>query len=156
MEEKEAQSPGGVTYREGLKLEADGTVADIFSTEIVLGGVANWMEVFANNHRTRCNINPINALSTYNAREEYLKDVYVVEKIGTKQGWSFPAPDEEWMHGYVQEMQDFMECVAEGRRPLCGSELGHDTVAAMYAAYLSAERAGAEVALPQAAPATVG
>jgi predicted dehydrogenase len=36
----------------------DGTVADIFCSEIVLGGVHNWLEVFANNHRTRCNINP--------------------------------------------------------------------------------------------------
>ncbi len=128
---------------------SDGTVADIFSTEVVLGGVHNWMEVFANNHRTRCNINPINALTTYNAREEYLKDVYVVEKIGSKQGWSQPAPDEDWMNGYAQEMQDFMECIACGRQPLCGSELGHDTVAALYSGYLSAERGGAAVELPQ-------
>lgn len=135
---------------------SDGTVADIFSAEVVLGGVANWMEVFANNHRTRCNINPINALTTYNAKEEYLKDVYVVEKIGTKQGWSQPAPDEDWMNGFLQEMQDFMECVAQNRRPLCGSQLGHDTVAVLYSAYLSAERGGAQVDLPQttSAPST--
>ncbi len=135
---------------------SDGTVADIFSTEVVLGGVHNWMEVFANNHRTRCNINPINALTTYNSREEYLKDVYLVEKIGTKQGWSNPAPDEDWINGYVQEMQDFMECVEHGRAPLCGSELGHDTVAVLYSAYLSAERHGAEVPLPQAVSAQSG
>ena len=30
----------------------DGTVADIFSCELVMGGVHNWLEVFANNHRT--------------------------------------------------------------------------------------------------------
>ncbi|MGH9402456.1 MAG: Gfo/Idh/MocA family protein, partial [Terriglobia bacterium] len=45
---------------------SDGTVADIFSTELVMGGVHNWLEVFANNHRTRCNLNPVNALETYN------------------------------------------------------------------------------------------
>ena len=28
----------------------DGTVADVFATELVLGGVHNWLEVFANNH----------------------------------------------------------------------------------------------------------
>jgi hypothetical protein len=44
------------------------------------------MEVFANNHRTRCNLNPVPVLDTYNAREELLKDVYVAEKIGSKQG----------------------------------------------------------------------
>ena len=123
--------------------------ADIFSTEIVMGGVHNWLEVFANNHRTRCNINPVDAMSTYNPREEQLKDVYVVEKIGTKQGWSHPAPNEDWMTGYPQEMQDFMECVDQNREPKCGAALAQDTVAVMYAAYVSAERRGAEVEVPQ-------
>jgi len=123
----------------------DGTVADIFSTEVVLGGVHNWLEVYANNHRTRCNLNPIDALTTYNPREEFFKDVYVVEKIGTKQGWSHPAPDEEWQHGFAQEMQDFIECIAHSRRPQCGAELGYDTVAVLYSGYLSAERGGADV-----------
>jgi predicted dehydrogenase len=126
----------------------DGTVADIFSSELVLGGVHNWLEVFANNHRSRCNLNPTDALETYNPREEILKDVYVVEKIGTKQGWSRPAPDEDWQHGYPREFQDFAEAIALDREPLAGGELGRDTVAVLYSAYLSAERRGAEVILP--------
>src|ERR1700744_2222201 len=32
---------------------ADGTVADIFSSELVLGGVHNWLEVGWNTHRLR-------------------------------------------------------------------------------------------------------
>jgi predicted dehydrogenase len=127
----------------------DGTVADIFSSELVLGGVHNWMEVFANNHRTRCNLNPVNALETYNPREDLLKDVYVTEKIGTKQGWSHPAPDEDWQHGYPQEFQDFMESIAQNREPLSGAELARDTIAALYSGYFSAERHGAEVEVPQ-------
>lgn len=126
----------------------DGTVADIFSCELVMGGVHNWLEVFANNHRTRCNLNPIDALETYNPKEEFLKDVYVTEKIGTKQGWNHPAPDEDWQHGYPQEFQDFMESIAHDREPLCGAELGRDTIAVLYSAYLSAERRGAEVEIP--------
>ena len=127
----------------------DGTVADIFSCELVLGGVHNWLEVFANNHRTRCSLNPIDALETYNPEEKFLKEVYVTEKIGTKQGWSRPAPDEDWQHGYPQEFQDFMEAIAASREPLCGAELGRDTIAVLYAAYLSAERRGAEVEIPR-------
>ncbi|MGH9432691.1 MAG: Gfo/Idh/MocA family protein [Terriglobia bacterium] len=123
----------------------DGTVADIFSSELVMGGVHNWIEVFANNHRTRCNLNPIDALETYNPREELLKDVYVTEKIGTKQGWSNPAPDEDWQHGYPQEIQDFAECFSTGREPLSNAALARDTIAALYSAYVSAERKGAEV-----------
>jgi predicted dehydrogenase len=126
----------------------DGTVADIFSSEVVLGGVHNWLEVFANNHRTRCNLNPVDALVTYNPREEFLKDVYVTEKIGTKQGWSHPAPDEDWQHGYPREFQDFMESIAHNREPLSGGELARDTVAVLYSAYLSAERRGQEVDVP--------
>lgn len=126
----------------------DGTVADIFSSELVLGGVHNWLEVFANNHRTRCNLNPTDALETFNPKEEILKDVYVVEKIGTKQGWSQPAPDEDWQHGYAHEFQDFMEAIATDREPLASGDLGRDTVSVLYSAYLSAERAGAEVAVP--------
>ncbi len=123
----------------------DGTVADIFASELVLGGVHNWLEVFANNHRTRCNLSQIDALETYNPKEEFLKDVYLTEKLGTKQGWSHPAPDEPWMNGYPQEFQDFMECVNTGREPLSGGELARDTIAVLYSAYLSAERRGQEV-----------
>ncbi len=125
----------------------DGTIADIFASELVLGGVANWIEVFASNHRTRCNLNPTDALTTYNPREEYFDDIYVVEKTGTKQGWSHPAPDEDWQHGYPQEMQDFMECAATGRAPLCGSQLGRYTVPVLPAGYLAAKRPGREVML---------
>ena len=127
----------------------DGTVADIFASELVLGGVHNWLEVFANNHRTRCNLNPVDALETYNPREDILKDVYLIEKLGTKQGWSNPAPDENWQHGYTHEFQDFMESAAGNRPPLSGGELGRDTVVVLYSAYLSAERRGAEVELPR-------
>ena len=127
---------------------ADGTIADIFASELVMGGVANWLEVFCNNHRTRCNMNPTNALETFNPREDILKDVYVVEKTSTKQGWSHPAPDEGWQHGYPQEFQDFMESIYHDREPLSGIALARDTIATIYAGYLSVERGGAEVAIP--------
>jgi len=126
----------------------DGTVADIFSSELVLGGVHNWLEVICNNHRTRCNLNPIDALETFNPREDLLEGVYVMEKLGTKQGWSRPAPDESWQHGYPQEFQDFMESIHDDREPLSGLELARDTIATIYAGYLSAQRGGAEVEIP--------
>jgi predicted dehydrogenase len=126
----------------------DGTVADIFASELMLGGVSNWMEVVGNNHRTRCNLNPIDALDTFIAGEDAFRDVYLVEKLGTNQGWSHPAPDEAWQHGYPQEFQDFIECFAAGRQPLSGLELARDTMATIYAGYLSAERRGAEVEIP--------
>jgi hypothetical protein len=110
--------------------------------------VHNWREVFANNHRTRCNINPIDGLETYNPKEDQFKDISVVEKIGTKQGWSKPAPDESWMNGYVQEMSQFYSCMLSGAASDATAELGYDTVAVLYSAYLSAERKGQEVEIP--------
>lgn len=127
---------------------SDGTVADIFASELVMGGVNNWLEVRCNNHRTRCNLNPINALETYNPREEEFRDIYVTEKIGTKQGWNHPAPDEPWMHGYPQEFQDFAESIHYDREPASGLELARDTIAAIYAGYLSAEGSGVEIEIP--------
>lgn len=127
---------------------SDGTVADIFSSELVIGGVHNWLEVVCNNHRTRCNLNPIDALETFNPSEEILRNVYIAEKLGTKQGWSRPAPDEAWQHGYPQEFQDFMESIYDDREPLSGIELARDTIATIYAGYLSAERGGVEIEIP--------
>jgi predicted dehydrogenase len=126
----------------------DGMVADVFASEIVMGGVHNWIEVFANNHRTRCNLSPVNAMELYNPAEEQLKDVYIVEKIGTKQGWSTPAPDENFMFGYPQEIQDFVEAIAAGREPKSGMLVASDSVGVLYAAYVSAEKKGAEVEVP--------
>jgi len=128
---------------------SDGTVADIFSSELVLGGVSNWLEVMANNHRTRCQLNPIDALTTFNPSENALRDVYLTEKIETKQGWSHPAPDEAWQHGYPQEFQDFIESVSVGREPIANAELARDTIATIYAAYVSAERGGTETKIPE-------
>ena len=63
----------------------DGTIADITASELLQGGVKNYLEVHANNHRTICSITPNNAMQTYNPVDENFKDIYVVEKTGTKQ-----------------------------------------------------------------------
>jgi predicted dehydrogenase len=126
----------------------DGTVADVFATELVLGGVHNWLEVFANNHRTTCRLNPVNLLDTYNPEAGQFRDVYVIEKIGTKEGWSHPAADEEWQQGFYAEIQDFVECCQNGRRPQSDAQVARDTVATLYAGYVSAERKGADVPVP--------
>ncbi|TVQ96833.1 MAG: gfo/Idh/MocA family oxidoreductase [Spirochaetaceae bacterium] len=128
----------------------DGSFADIFASELVLGGVHNWIEVCTNNHRTVCNINPNSAMQTYNPKEENFRDIYVVEKTGTKQGWAFTSPDEEWFTGYQHEMNAFYSSVADGHEPESDSRLAADTIAVVYAAYLSAAQWGREVAVPQA------
>jgi predicted dehydrogenase len=123
----------------------DGTVADIFASEIVMGGIHNWIEVLANNHRTVCNINPNTAMQTYNPADAQFRDIYVVEKIGTKQGWAPTAPDEDFITGFPQEVEAFYRSIATGERPESDSRLAADCISTVYSAYLSAERKGAEV-----------
>lgn len=123
----------------------DGTIADVFASEIVLGGVHNWLEVCANNHRAVCNLNPSDMMQTYNPQESQFDDIYVVEKIGTKQGWAKTAPDEDFAHGFPQEVEAFYRAVAHGEPVESDSQLAADTIATVYAGYLSAERQGAAV-----------
>ncbi len=126
----------------------DGMLADVFSCELVMGGVHNWLEIYANNHRMRCNINPTDANVLYNPVEKQLEHVYLTEKLGTKQGWSFPSPDENWMCGYPQELQNFMECLRDDREPQSDVILAADTVSTLYAAYVSAQAQGRETDIP--------
>ncbi|MHA6246934.1 Gfo/Idh/MocA family protein [Pontibacter sp. CAU 1760] len=123
----------------------DGTIADMFASELVLGGVHNWIEVNTSNHRTICNINPNTAMQAYTPSETYFKDVYVVEKTETKQGWSSISPDEGWFAGYQHEMDAFYRTAAFGDPVESNSSLAADVIATIYAGYVSAERKGAEV-----------
>jgi predicted dehydrogenase len=43
------------------------------------------------------------------------------------------------MRGYPQEMEDFVSAIREGREPLSGLLLAHETVEVIYAGYVSAE-----------------
>ena len=123
----------------------DGTIADLFASELVLGGVHNWLEVNTNNHRTICNINPNSAMQSYTPDETYFKDVYVVEKTETKQGWSAISPDEGWFSGYQHELDAFYRTAAYGDPVESNSSLAADAIATIYAGYVSAERKGAQV-----------
>lgn len=127
----------------------DGMIADISASELLQGGVKNYLEVHANNHRTICNLTPNNAMQTYNPVHSNFEDIYVVEKTGTKQGWSNISPDEAWFNGYQHEMQAFYKALAEDKSPESNSQLAADVIATIYAAYLSAAKNGIETPIPE-------
>ncbi|MFP4500867.1 MAG: Gfo/Idh/MocA family protein [Candidatus Hydrogenedentota bacterium] len=122
----------------------DGTLATVFASDIILGGIHNWLEVSANNHRTVCNINPNTAMQVYNPRHENFADIYTVEKIEQKQGWTNMPPDEDWFTGYPQEIEAFYRAAAYGDPVESDSGLAADTISTIYSAYVSAEQGGAE------------
>lgn len=83
-------------------------------------------------------------MQTYNPVEDNFRDVYVVEKTGTKQGWSNISPDENWFNGYQHEMDAFYLCLSQNLPVESDSALAADVISTIYAAYLSAERKGLE------------
>lgn len=117
----------------------DGTKASVFSTDVSLGGVKNLLTAYLDNAVVQVNINPNTSLQVYAPDGQIWGDEYITEKVETKGGWQFPSPDEDWMRGYPQEMEDFVDAVREGREPLSGLLLAHETVEVIYAGYVSAQ-----------------
>jgi predicted dehydrogenase len=116
----------------------DGTVADVCSSDVVLGGVYNHLQVFLSNGRIECKMNPTDAVMAYGPADDSFGNGYLAEKISTRQGWNFAAPDEHWASGYPQEIQDFAEAIVEDREPLAGWTLARDVMAVIFAGYVSA------------------
>ncbi len=86
-------------------------------------------------------------MQAYTPNDAYFKDVYVVEKTETKQGWSNISPDEGWFNGYQHEMDAFYRSAAFGDPIESNSSLAADVIATIYAGYVSAEQKGAETAI---------
>jgi len=101
--------------------------------------VKNLMTAYLDNAVVQVNINPNTSLQVYAPDGQIWGDEYITEKVETKSGWQFPSPDEDWMRGYPQEMEDFVDAVREKREPLSGLLLAHETVEVIYAGYVSAQ-----------------
>jgi predicted dehydrogenase len=125
---------------------SDGTKSAIFSGDMIMGGVRNVIELYTSGGSLFANITPNNHLMSYLTNEEKLANVYITEKVDRKTGWQFVCLEEEWTRGYLQEIQDFMECVAYGRQPRADLDLARDTIKIQYAGYWSAEE-GRRIAL---------
>jgi len=54
-------------------------------------------------------------MQTYAPDEEKFRNIYVVEKTETKQGWSSISPDEGWFNGYQQNARapKFQLCLSD-------------------------------------------
>jgi len=118
---------------------SDGTKALIIASDTVLGGTVNYVELYAHDASLLCRITPPGNMDTYFLDEKGLENVEIAEMLPTYIGWQHVFVSDEVLRGYVGEMQDFIECVAYGRRPLSSFDLAFETVKVIYAAYQSAE-----------------
>lgn len=118
---------------------SDGTKATVFSGDMIMGGVRNLIETYTSGGSLFANITPNTHLMSYQTSDEKLASVYITEKVDRKTGWQYVCLEEEWTRGYLQEIQDFMECVATGRQPLSDLALAYETIKVNYAGYWAAE-----------------
>ena len=118
---------------------SDGTKATVFSGDMIMGGVRNVIETYTSGGSLFANITPNTHLVSYQTSEEKLANVYITEKVDRKTGWQYVCLEEEWTRGYLQEIQDFMECIAAGRQPLSDLALAYETIKVNYAGYWAAQ-----------------
>jgi predicted dehydrogenase len=117
----------------------DNSTATVFSSDGVLGGVRNTLTAYLSNAVVNMNMNPHNVLEVYAPEPHIFGDEYIAERLETKAGWNFPSPDEDWVRGYPQELEDFVDSVLFDREPISGIDLAREVMEVIYAAYVSAE-----------------
>jgi predicted dehydrogenase len=118
---------------------SDGTRATVFAGDMILGGVRNLLETYTSGGVLLGNITPNTHMVSYLTNEAKLAGVAITEKVDRKTGWQFLSLEEESSRGYLQEIQDFMECAASGRQPRAGLDLAVETMKIIYAGYWAAE-----------------
>jgi predicted dehydrogenase len=116
----------------------DGTKATVHANDVTLGGVRNVVTAYLSNGVVQANITPNTSLLAYAPDGRVWGDEYLTEKVETRAGWQFPSPEEDWMRGYPQELEDFVDAIREGRTPLSDATLAREVVEVVYAGYLSA------------------
>jgi predicted dehydrogenase len=116
----------------------DGTRGIVWASDAVLGGMVSSLEIFLSNSHIKCNMEHTGLVHAFAPSPAVFEREYLMEKLETKAGWSSPAPDEDWMQGQVQTVQDFVASIATGRPPLADGHLGRDVIETVYSGYLSA------------------
>lgn len=117
---------------------SDNTKAIVIASDNVLGGTKNYIEIYANDGTLMCNITPADNLKAYFLDQEGLENVEFSEMLPEKTGWNNIFVCDEILRGYVYELQDFVESVAYGRKPVSGFDLAYEAIKVIYAAYQSA------------------
>lgn len=117
----------------------DGTKALIISTDNLLGGSKNYIELYCNDSAINCKLTMNDVMETYMLDEDGMENVYLSEMLSTKIGWNKPFIADEILRGYSNEIKDFLEAVYYDREPISGFNIAADVVKVIYAAYLSHE-----------------
>lgn len=117
----------------------DGSKATIISTDNLLGGSKNYVEVYANDTAINCRLTMNDAMETYMVDADGMEGVYLSEMLPIVTGWNKPFVADEMLRGYCNEIVDFMGAVIEDREAEGCFDLAAQVMKVTYAAYYSDE-----------------
>lgn len=117
----------------------DGSKATIISTDNLLGGSKNYVEVYANDTAINCRLTMNDAMETYMVDDEGMDNVYLSEMLPIVTGWNKPFVADEMLRGYCNEIVDFMGAILNDKEPESGFDLAARVMKVTYAAYYSNE-----------------
>jgi predicted dehydrogenase len=118
----------------------DETVAEVLGYDLSISGIRNELSIIADFGQYDIRINPNNSNELFLPDVAPSGDILFREKLPTAQGTSFPMPNQFHAHGYVNEMNDAVDCALNADRfPQSGAMMAWDTMAVLMASYESNE-----------------
>mgnify|MGYP003265638199 CR=1 FL=1 len=117
----------------------DGTKAVVTAADTYLGECTNTLAVYGNDAVFRCNFSPSNLLEAYFSDDRNIQNEEISEKSDHNMGHMRVGICEEEVRGYYEEIQDFIECIREGRTPRADFGLAKYLTLLVQAAYCAAE-----------------
>jgi predicted dehydrogenase len=126
----------------------DDSLAEVIGHDLSVSGIRNELSVIGDFGQYDMRINPNNEHELFLPDARAAGNLLFREKLPTPQGTSFPRPNQFHTHGYVNEINDAVECaLEEDRSPQSGPMLAWDTLAVLMAGYESSAAGGAFVDL---------
>ncbi|MEM7234258.1 MAG: hypothetical protein AAF517_18920, partial [Planctomycetota bacterium] len=118
----------------------DQTIAEVIGHDLSISGIRNEVSVITDFAQYDLRVNPNNENEVFLPAGDAAGNLLFREKLPTPQGTSFPRPHQFYAHGYVNEMNDAVDCALEtDRYPQSGALMAWDTMAVLMAGYESAE-----------------
>jgi predicted dehydrogenase len=121
----------------------DQTVAEVLGYDLSISGIRNELSIISDFAEYEIHVNPNNENELFLPDASSAGNLLFREKLPTPQGTSFPRPNQFYSHGYVNEMNDAVDCaINESQFPQSGPLMAWDTMAVLMAGYESAEKEG--------------
>jgi predicted dehydrogenase len=118
----------------------DGSKATLTSGDTFVGESVTTFDMYGNDAVFKCRFSQADLLDVYFSDDKGIEDEHFVEKNDSNIGHHRAIVSEEIIRGYYGEIQDFLECMLEGREPLSGFQIAREAAELTQIAYLSAEQ----------------